>query len=204
MTTEAAICSQAMVMCGGQPFQSLAETSTEAVVAASLYPEQRDWLFGAYRWRFAATMQQLTRLAAVPVARYSAAYQLPSDCLHVTAVLVNDEPVEFDRFDDEILCDAGESDAVILDYTRRVAISHWPPYFTSALTALLASVFAVPIAEDTTKAQFYEARFQRLYALARGQDAQGRTAKRFPLGRFARFITGGGSARDAFFDRSGL
>ncbi len=188
MITEAGICSEAAVLCGGRPFQSMSQPETEAVLANALYEGQRDWLFGVYRWRFAAHMAPMTRLAAAPIARFAAAYQVPSDCLHITTVLINDVAIEFDRFDDTILCDAQTSDVVVLDYTRNVAPSHWPPYFTNALRLLLASLFAVPLTEDATKAQVYEGRFQRLFSVAKTLDAQGRTARRMPLGRFRSFV----------------
>jgi hypothetical protein len=188
MTTEASICSQAAVMCGGRPFTSLDQQETEAVLANELYADRRDWLLGIYRWRFASHLAQLTRLAETPIARGAAAYQVPSDCLHVTTVLVNDEEIVFDRYDDTILCDALESDIVIIDYIRNVAPTHWPPYFTSALTLLLASVFAVPLCEDPTKSQLFENRFQRAFSVGKTLDAQGRTSQKVRLGRFRSFV----------------
>lgn len=200
MTTEASICSQAAIMVGAEPFTTFEDGTTESILAAAIYEDQRNWLLGAHRWRFASRLLQLSRDTIAPVGRWGASYQIPADCLVVTAVLVNDRNIPFDRYEQKILCDAQATDSVILDYIRVPAVDSWPPYFVNALVCLLASVMAISLAEDASKAQLFEARFQRLFGQARNLDSQGRTAGKIGMGSFGRFVIGGG-ASDRDFER---
>lgn len=178
-------------MVGAQPFTTFADGTTESVLGNAIYTEQRNWLLGSYRWRFASHMAQLSRDSEAPIGRWEASYQLPPDCLIVNGVFVDDVAIKFDRYDAKILCDARDTETVILDYIRVPAVDSWPPYFVTTLTALLASVMAISLTEDATKAQLFEQRFQRLFGQARSLDSQGRTSGKMGLGGFRRFVMGG-------------
>lgn len=184
------LCSEASILVGGNRVLGFNNASTEEQVAGELYDSVIDSLIGGYRWRCFTTQFQLSRREAPPLARYSAAYLIPPKTALLNAVTVNDALIEFDRYDDLILCDAEATDEVIADITRRTDEAHWPPYFTNCARLLLASMFAVPIAEDVNKAAAYEQKFRVAYSQARSVDSQGRTARKLPVGGFAR-IHGG-------------
>lgn len=184
------VCSRALVRVGGHPINSFEGEGAEEVTAATLYESAVRALLSAYRWRFSSMQVQLTRLLAEPMARWSATYECPANLLNIHAVMVNDTPIKFDRFESYVFCDAQATDTVIMDMTYRSDEAYWAPYFEQVLELRLAADFAVPIAEDADKAQYYEQRFLRQYAMARNMDAQGRTARKMPVGGFAAYVKG--------------
>ena len=184
------LCSQALVLVGGNRITSFEGTSAEAITASALYEDTVKELISVYRWRFATRLFQLTRLSASPEMRWDAAYQIPDDTELINAVLVNDVPIDFDRYEDKILCNAIVDDTVIAEITYRAEEAFWPGYFTTTLRLKLASLFAVPIAEDPGKAAAYQQQFIGQLVAARKSDAQARTARKMPVGALRRFHGG--------------
>lgn len=185
------IASQALVLVGANPIVSFDGAGAENVAASTLYEAAVRELLGAYPWRFSTRKVQLTRLVAVPPDEWDAAYQMPADILTVHAVRVSDEPIEFDRYEDQVLCGAQASDVVIGELTFRSSEPYWPAYFETALRYKLASYFAIPLADDTDKASLYEGKFLRAFGSAKTQDAQARTARKLRgVGGLARYHGG--------------
>ena len=58
----------------------------------------------------------------------------------------------------------------------------FPPYFVSALELKLAAAFAIPLTDDSNKAQAFDQMFQRQFAQARSIESQGRTPAKITLG----------------------
>lgn len=172
------LCSQALVLVGGNRITSFDGAGAEEIVASSLYEDTVREILSVYPWRFATRQFQLTRLAAAPLSRYDAAYQLPAGTERINAVLVQDISIDFDRYEDQLLCDAGATDVVIASLTYRADEAYWPGYFTTTLRLKLASMFAVPIAEDAGKMSAYNTAFVQQLKAARLSDAQGRTARK--------------------------
>ncbi len=172
------LCSQALVLVGGTRITSFDGNGAEAIIAGSLYEDTVREVISVYPWRFATRQFGLTRLGAAPDARWDAAYQLPSGTERINAVTVLDTPIDFDRYEDHILCNAGVEDVVIADLTYRPVEAYWPGYFTTTIRLKLASVFAVPVAEDSGKAQAYQSMYVAQLKAARLADAQSRTARK--------------------------
>lgn len=183
--------SQALVLVGHRPIAAFDGPSAGEIAANQLYQASVDEVLGLHRWRFATKAVQLSRLADAPLTEWSAAYALPAEASIIHAVQIRGKDIEFDRFEDELHCDADVTDTVILIRGRRVAEEAWPPYFEAAVRLKLASVFALPVAEDANKASFYEGKFIRQLALAKTLDSQGRTAAKMPVGRLRRYMRPG-------------
>lgn len=190
MANKFQICSRASVMVGGNQIAGFNKLSQEEIVAEELYDAIVDDIVSSYRWRCMSGQFQLSREAAEPLSRYSAAYQLPPNTQLINAVMVDDRLIEFDRYREKLLCDATKDETVIADVTYRADESFWPGYFETIVRLKLAAAFAVPIAEDADKAAFYEGQFVRRSAAARTNDAQGRTARKLPVGSLRRYHGG--------------
>lgn len=190
-TTDIDICSHALVMIGANPITSFDDGTTGAIVASNLYETTVRDLLGRYRWRFATGQEQLSRLTDAPSARWDAAYQLPSTMLLLHTVLVADKPIDFDRFDDKVYCDAASTDVVYAEGTYRTDEQDWPPYFVTYLELSLASLFAHGVAAQVDTADWLDRKAQRHGAIARSLDAQSRTTQRIDTKGFIenRFIT---------------
>lgn len=180
------ICQQALVMIGANPIASLDDDTTEGVACRTLYePTVRDEL-SQYRWRFASGIEQMSRLATGPGTKWSAAYQLPPACLVPSTVYVNGTPIDFDRYEDNIWCNASPADEVMLEGVYRVAEQFWPPYFERLIAYRMASQLVHSIAAQVDTSDLLDRRAIRHAALARNRDAQGRTATRIDTTRLIR------------------
>ncbi len=173
------ICAQACVMIGASPITSFEDGSAEAVVAANLYMNTMRDLLSRHRWRFATTQVQLSRLVDVPLSKWTAAYQLPRDCLAVSSVFVHGQAIDFDRFADNIYCDATAEEEVYLEGVFWVSESYWPPYFVQLAVLTMASLMAHGVAAQVETADYLDKKAQRQQALARHHDSQNQTARRF-------------------------
>lgn len=191
------ICSEALVLVGSDPITDFDSGGAGEVIAGTLYEPTVRQLLGSYRWRFSTVLVPLSRLAVPPITNFEAAYQLPAtiECLTVNALRTDDMDDEdpglvFDRYEDQIHCNAEVTDKVIASITYRSSEQYWPAYFETLLRFELASSFAIPIAEDTDKANVYAGKALRYGANARSLDSQGRTARRLPVGGLARYHGG--------------
>ena len=184
------ICSRALVRVGGKRITSFEGIGAEAVTAYTLYESAVRALLSKYRWRFSSRQIVLTREATPGDARWSARYLIPAETLNIHAVTIRDAPIEFDRYENWIFCDAHDTDVLTLDFTYRSEEAYWPGYFDTTLELRLASDFAVPIADDIEKASYYQQLFRLEFAVAKAMDSQGRTARKLPVGRFAAFMGG--------------
>ena len=178
------VCSRASILIGGDAIQSFTEGTAEADVADAMYEDIAGAALCSTRWRFATNQVQLSRLEAVPTGRFDAAYQLPSDLLMLSAVTVNDEPIEYDMYGDKIYCDANENEVLVADYIFRANESTWPPYFTIAVEFMMAAVFAVSVARDASLANMMEQKGDIQMAKARRLDSQQQTTRKLNTSRF--------------------
>lgn len=135
------------------------------------------------RWRFATKKAALIRLATPPAETYDTALALPSDCilLHSVSVQETGLQISYDVFGTEVHCNLFESDTPIADYTWRVDEALFPPPFAAYLVAMLASRLSVAVARDDRLAESYAREASLLRAQAAVMEAQGKTARRLDL-----------------------
>jgi len=178
------ICARALVLIGASPLTSFADGTTEAIVASNIYDDTVRDLLSRHRWRFASGQSQLSRLVDVPDARWSAAYQIPADTILVHGVYSTDTPIEYDRYQDKVYCDAVAEEEIYMDYTFQAEEDLWPPYFVTAVTLQLAAIFAYSVAQQEALADLMGKKADRQFAIARGLDSQSQTSKKLNVQRF--------------------
>ena len=178
------ICSRASLLIGGDAIQSFEDGSAEASVSAAMYEDIARAALTNTRWRFASDQAVLNRLANAPTGRWDAAYQLPSECIMVSAVTIDEAQIRFDTYGRKVFCDAVETDEVVADYIFRADESDWPPYFTVAVEYLMAGVLAISVARDNSLAQMMEAKAEYYIRLARARDSQSQTTRKLNTSRF--------------------
>jgi len=178
------VASNALFLMGADSISSFTEATPEAKVANALYEDIVQSSFASHRWRFATRQATLTRLDAKPTGRWDAAYHIPSSVVTVTAVTVNEIPIEYDVYQNKINCDESESSTLIMDYVERVSETDWPSYFTTAVEFSLASTFAITLARDASLAQLMDAKAQQLFTKARNIDSQQQTTRKLNTSRF--------------------
>ena len=178
------ICARALVLIGASPITSFDDGTTEAIVADNLYEDTVRDLLSRYRWRFASSQIQMNRLVDVPEHRWDAAYQVPAECILVHGVYIGGTPIEFDRYQDMIYCNAVDTDEVFIDYMFRADEALWPPFFVMTVILQMASVFAYSVAQQEGLADLFEKRALRQFTIARNLDSQSQTNRRLPTSRF--------------------
>jgi hypothetical protein len=178
------ICSRASLLIGGDPIQSFSDGTAEATVANAMYEDMAQASLTNSRWRFATDQAVLNRLANAPTGRYDAAYQLPSECIMLNAVTVNDHPIKYDTYGSKVFADAASQDELIADYTFRADESTWPPYFVVAVEYVMAGVLATSVARDQQLATMMEGKANLLMAQARRLDSQAQTTRKLNTSRF--------------------
>ena len=164
------MCSNALLLIGENTINSFTQGTTGSTVAANLYTGTYEDELTKHPWRFAQAKRQLARLTSTPLNQWNYAFQLPSDLLAVHHVHPN---VAFDIYENKLYCNEQSID---LDYTFRPDESRLPAYFVRLMEFRLASLFAVPVAEDRSKADTYQMMYERQFAQAQFIDSQGRTA----------------------------
>lgn len=187
--TDIDICARALILIGAAPITSFDDGTTEATVASNLYDDTVKDLLSRHRWRFSTGQVQMSRLTATPDARWDAAYQLPSDQILVHAVMVNDNVIPYDRYQDMIYCNATVEDTVYIDYSFRSDESTWPPYFVTLVQYQLASIFAYSVAAQEMLAEMWEKKAVRQLAAARSLDSQSQTTRRLNVQRYHQLRT---------------
>ena len=178
------ICSKSLVLVGANTITSFTESTTESKVASQLYESTLENMLTRTRWRFATGQAQLSRNASAPTARWDAKYALPSGTMIVHTVTVGDNPISYDRYADDIYCNASSTDTVVADYTFQPSEANFPPYFKQALVFELASLFAGAIARNDSLSTLYQNRAIAQLAIGKAQDAQAQTARRVNVNRF--------------------
>lgn len=178
------ICSRASLLIGGDAIQSFEDGSAEATVSNAMYEDMAQAALTNSRWRFATDQAVLNRLANAPTGRYDAAYQLPSECIMLNAVTVNDHPIKYDTYGSKVYADAAPQDVLVADYNFRADESTWPPYFVIAVEYIMAGVLATSVARDQGLANMMEAKANVLMAQARRLDSQTQTNRKLNTSRF--------------------
>ena len=156
--TKLSICSEALIMLGAAPLSSFADGTDEAQVADRLYGDVRDTLLMQYAYSWSVKKVKLARLVAAPTNEWKYNFTLPGDILGNPKAVFNNGNVgarsvrEFEIYSDGIFSDYEE---IWIDYQFRPEPALFPPYFVRLLKTALASEFAEPITDQTTKAEYY-------------------------------------------------
>jgi hypothetical protein len=155
--TEVSICNRALARIGiKNVVVDLDEDTPEATACNVQYAECRDVVLASFPWRFATKRQELVAIEDGERDGWAYGYTLPSDFLsmiHVWSGARNPTPDKRIEFALE-LNDAGtklmlltdEVDASISYVAKVTAAATFPPLFRDALSWLIASELAMPMA----------------------------------------------------------
>lgn len=177
-TTDIAVAQKACALIGMQPITSFNDNSSEGIVLNAIYDEVVESELASYPWRFAMAQRTLSRLASTPAAKWDAAYQIPSDILMIRTVSVNDHNIPFDRYDDNIYCNAGSSEVVVLDGIYRASEVDWPAFFRLGIEYRLAAALASGVSMQADLSQLLDEKAELQIRKARNIDASSQTTRK--------------------------
>ncbi len=168
MATAVEICSNALIMVGHGPIASFTDGGAGANTASALYAITYESVLSQHRWRFASAKVALSKLTATPKNEWSNAFQLPSNYIVATKVYPR---VDYEIYEDKIYTNA---DSIDIDYIFKPDESKLPGYFQRLLEFSLASIFAIPVTDNSTKAEEYRKMTEDQLKRARFTDSQAR------------------------------
>lgn len=166
-TSPVSLCSNALILLGGQPISSFTDGSTESQIASLLYENTYHAMLTETQWHFATKTAKLARHTERPDNGYNYKFQLPSDHLYVVKCSDRD----YEIYERDVYANSEE---VTIMYVYPVDEANLPPYFAKALEYNLAAQFAIPLTDSSTKANFYANVYQSAIKKARFADASQR------------------------------
>ncbi len=176
-------CRKACIGAGVGPITSLEDGSTESKFCNEWYELLVEAELSIYKWRFATTTKNLktSLIAGVPDTKYNTAYQLPPDVLAVDTVMVDDRPIDYDRYQAQIHTYDSQDDEVIIKYRFRAHESLWNPYFRLLVIYRLATMLSFSVARKDGIASTMKSLADEHYQRAKTEDAQAQTNQKVNL-----------------------
>lgn len=167
---------------GSDPITTLATDGTPvAKIALNNYEDSVKAELALYPWKRATKIGQLDRIdpntMGEPPEPWTAAYQLPTDLVDIRTVKVAGSPINYEVHGDKILCDALESDNVIMHYVWRVPESQWPPWFREGMIRRWEAILLRGVGERHNEADERDKAAADSFALARNRDSQSQTPR---------------------------
>jgi len=182
------ICSEALVLIGEAPIDTFEGSSVPQLVAQQRYGSVVRMLLSEHPWDFNRRVATLAVDADATVTAQALGYDygfvLPTDCWWFAVPLVHGcETDDWEIAEGRLYLPAGPSDVVIAKYHGTVDEALWPPKFRELVVYMLASEFAIPMAEDMQKADGMRTLAERFRREAKHQNANRSPAKPIRTGR---------------------
>lgn len=155
---------------------STADELYDTIIRACLV--QEPWTFAKKHWK-------LSHLSAAPDSRFSDAWQIDPKVLKIKAVLYNDSPIVFDRYEDKIYCDYDNTVDLYLEGIGAVNPTYFPPDFYLYCAYELAVAFGC-IHRNADIITGNQAQSDKYLKLARQNYSQGKTAQKANTKRIVR------------------
>lgn len=170
MATAVSICSNALLMLGDKPINSLQESSDRARLAANLWPDMRDFVLRAHPWNCATKRVMLNPQAQAPDFDFEYSFLLPGDWLRTLQVGQRGERPEYQIEGRTILM---HENVCRLRYIwRNDNPATWDALLVHAMTLVMKSAFAYPITQAGSIEQLAQAVLAPILKQARAVDGQ--------------------------------
>lgn len=173
MATAISMCSNALLLIGHSTISSFTDPGAGPQVASNLYDTTYENLLSQHRWRFAMAKRDLARLTSSPLNEWQYAFALPSD--YLTNVRVYPD-VDFEIYENKLYANHKE---VSLDYVFKPSEARLPPYFVKLMEFHLAAQFAIPVTDNTAKAEEYRRMYEDQLRRSKYIDSQARPSDGF-------------------------
>lgn len=171
---------------GVNTIASFSDGSAESIFIDEWYELLVESELSLYPWRFATKTAVLQELNAAPDTAYNVAHQLPNDVVAVDTVLVNDKPIDYDRYQDQIHSNNTSGDTLILKYRFRCDERYWNPYFRLLVIYRLATMLSFSISRKDEIAASMKGLADEHWRRAKTMDAQSQTNQKANLQKITR------------------
>lgn len=170
------ICSNALLMLGGQTINSLTETSDRAKLCANLFPTVSRYVLTTHPWTCTRTRVVLNPETKTPAFDWAFQFALPADFLRMVGVgpegqevdyLIESDPATGQR---KILCD--DSPLYLRYCWRNENVGSWDDLLVMAVTQAMRQVMAYPVTQSTSLEQLIDQAIEPVLMKARAVDGQ--------------------------------
>ena len=190
--SEVSICSNALLMLGGQPINDLAENNDRARLASNLYPAVRNYVLRRHPWNCAVKRVALAPDVAVPAFDWAFQYTLPPDYMRTLSVGESGAEIEFKIESGKLLCD--DNPALLRYIWRNENPGTWDDMLVWAMTVSMKAVMAYPITQSASLAQVVDDALKDVLKQARAVDGQDDTPETLGDSPLLNARFGGGSS----------
>ena len=168
MASKIDLISNALILIGDLPINTLDGSDRRQTVANNLYDTIVENELTKHRWGFARRKGTLSLLVSEPIDKeWSKAYQLPSEALSLIKVYPN---INYQVYGDQIYCNYSQS--LYCDYISKPPESDWPAYFNKMIEYALAKDFATSIRDSASSRMEMAAEYEIASRMARYTDSQ--------------------------------
>jgi hypothetical protein len=167
--TKIGIVSDALVLLGEKPLNTVNDDRYGATVGLSLFELLYENELQSNPWRFAAKKGSLSLFANTPRNEFARAFNLPSDMLLPLGTYP--PGMRYEIYATHLYTNASTVD---LEYLFKPAVSELPAYFVALLTYALAKDMIKPLTESDTGVRIMTEKYLMQRTRALYADAQGR------------------------------
>lgn len=169
MASKIDLVSNALILIGDTPINSLDGNSRAQQVGSNLYNSIKLAELSKHRWGFAQREAQLAKVAGSPTSdRYNSIYQLPTDLVQ----LINIRPNCMYKVVGKQIYTNVNAGKVTCDYVANVPESEFPPHFVKMMEYALAKDFATSIRDSSAARQEMSNEYIIASRMARFTDSQ--------------------------------
>lgn len=168
MASKVDLISNALILIGDNPINSLTGSGRAQQVGNNLYDNIVQNELTKHRWGFARTKAQLSLTTETPVDQeWRSIYQLPSDLL----VLIRLYPsTSYQVLGDKVYTNVSQE--LHCEYITNVDESNWPVYFSKMIEYALAKDFATSIRDSSSSRGEMTNEYMNASRMARFTDSQ--------------------------------
>lgn len=172
MTSAVQICSNALLMLGGQTISDFeeAQSSDRGRLAANLYPMARNFVLRSHPWNCATKRVILNPEAATPAFDYTYQFVLPGDWVRTLQVGYEGCPIEYKHEGRRLL--ANENVLPLRYVWRNENEGTWDDLLIWAMTNVMRGIMANPITASTGLEQLIQQELNPILQQARAVDGQ--------------------------------
>ena len=167
MASKIDLVSNALILIGDAPINSLTGNSRAQQVASNLYDNIVKSELSKHRWGFARKKAQLAKTTSTPLDEWDSIYQLPTDMIFLIKI---NPLVDYQILGDKVYCNIGS--ALYCDYIYDAPESEWPYYFAKMVEYALAKDFATSIRDSSNSRIEMAAEYENASRMARFTDSQ--------------------------------
>jgi len=182
MATAVSICSNALLLLGAQPINSLTENNDRARLCNSLFEVIRDDVLRSHFWNCCIKRVAIAADSTAPAYDYSYQFTLPSDWIRNISVGLYGRECDYRCEGRKILCD--ESTLYLKYIYKNEDVSTWDSSLVNAMHHAIAARIAYAITQSASLAQAMDQQLSMFMKRARaidGQDEPPETMGDFPL-----------------------